>query len=56
MADRKVEDAILGIRLEAAQDREVTSTPTFFINGRKVSGNQPYEVFDEIIRSLVPDS
>lgn len=56
MADRKIGDAILGVRLEAAQDREVTSTPTFFINGRKVTGNQPYEVFDEIIRSLVPDS
>ncbi len=56
MADRKIGDAILGVRLEAAREQEVTSTPTFFINGRKVSGNQPYEVFDEIIRSLVPDS
>ena len=56
MADRKIGDAILGVRLEAAREQEVTSTPTFFINGRKVTGNQPYEVFDEIIRSLVPDS
>ncbi len=56
MANLKIEAAILGVQLKAARDREVASTPTFFINGRKVSGNQPYEVFDEIIRSLVPDS
>ncbi|MFQ5955022.1 MAG: DsbA family protein [Kiloniellales bacterium] len=56
MADRKVEVAILGGRLKAAREQEVNSTPTFFINGHKVAGNQPYEVFDEILRSLVPDS
>jgi protein-disulfide isomerase len=27
----------------------VTGTPTFFINGREISGNQPLEIFGAII-------
>ncbi len=33
----------------AAVNRGVSSTPTFFINGEMVSGNQPFEVFQEVI-------
>ncbi len=32
-----------------ASQKEVSGTPTFFINGEKVVGNQPYEVFQEKI-------
>ena len=32
-----------------AEDAGVTGTPTFFINGQLVGGNQPYSVFEEII-------
>lgn len=35
-------------RLSAAS-QGVNSTPTFFINNRRVEGNQPYEVFQSII-------
>lgn len=35
--------------LEVAQSLGLTGTPTFFINGRAVSGAQPLEVFKQII-------
>ena len=35
-------------RQEAAS-RGVNSTPTFFINNQRVTGNQPYDVFQKII-------
>ncbi len=34
---------------QAAASRGVNSTPTFFINNQKVEGNQPIEVFRQII-------
>lgn len=37
--------------LENGEEDGIVGTPTFFINGRKVSGSQPYEVFEKIIRS-----
>lgn len=56
MADKKIGDGILGTRLRASQEHDVSTTPTFIINGRKVTGAQPYEEFDKILRALVPDS
>lgn len=35
--------------LAAAQNAGLTGTPTFFINGRRVQGAQPYEIFAAII-------
>ncbi|MEW6586689.1 MAG: thioredoxin domain-containing protein, partial [Nitrospirota bacterium] len=32
-----------------AIDMDLYNTPTFFINGRKVVGNRPYEYFKKII-------
>ncbi len=32
-----------------AVDMDLYNTPTFFINGRKVVGNRPYEYFKKII-------
>ena len=34
---------------EAAFNRGVNSTPTFFINNQRVTGNQPYETFQKLI-------
>jgi len=34
---------------QAAASRGVNSTPTFFINNRRVRGNEPYEVFQRLI-------
>jgi protein-disulfide isomerase len=36
--------------IDESQRYGVSSTPTFFINGRIVSGAQPYEVFDRIVQ------
>jgi protein-disulfide isomerase len=33
----------------AAANRGVNSTPTFFINNQRVTGNQPYDTFQRII-------
>ncbi len=33
----------------AAANQGVNSTPTFFINGQRVEGNQPYSVFQRVI-------
>jgi protein-disulfide isomerase len=34
---------------QAAINLGISSTPTFFINNRRVEGNQPYETFKQII-------
>lgn len=34
----------------------LTGTPAFIINGQKVSGAQPYDKFEQIICSIVPES
>ena len=41
--------AVVVATLEEAEKIGVDSTPTFFINGRKLSGAQPLEAFDAII-------
>ncbi len=56
MEDKKIGDGILSRRIKASREHDVNTTPTFIINGRKVTGARPYEEFDKILRSLVPDS
>jgi len=38
-----------------AVEMDLYNTPTFFINGRKVVGNRPYEVFKKIIDEELKD-
>lgn len=56
LVDKSVEDAILAKRLEGNQKYGVDSTPTFFINGEKVSGAYPFEHFAEVIKRKLPAS
>jgi protein-disulfide isomerase len=42
-------DAVLERDRAAAQSRDVASTPTFFVNGRRLSGAQPYENFVAVL-------
>lgn len=44
---------IRDVQLEARQKHGVNATPTFFINGEKVSGSQPYEVFESAINEAL---
>ena len=48
------EDAVRGIQqgyadVKAGQDAGVSGTPAFFINGRELTGAQPFEAFRRII-------
>ncbi len=52
MADEALMDGILKRRQEAQSEFDVSSTPTFIINGTKVVGAQPFEAFDEVIAPL----
>ncbi len=45
LANQTVGDAILAQRLEAAEKLKVDSTPTLFINGRKIADHGTYEGF-----------
>jgi len=44
----KYQERVMSWFNQAKKD-EVPGTPTFFINGQLISGNQPYNVFEEII-------
>jgi protein-disulfide isomerase len=48
----KLMDGIVNIRLGGEQQFKVDSTPTFLINGTKVSGFLPFEEFDKLLKPL----
>ena len=45
VANQKISDAVLNSRLVGQKQYGIDSTPTFFINGTKVEGDQPYKEF-----------
>lgn len=47
-------DALNAVRDRAANMFGVESTPTFFVNGKRVLGAQPLEEFEKIITPLLP--
>ena len=49
--DQKILEGIQAQGFTAGQDYQVDSTPTFFINGTKMTPNgaQPFEVFDKAL-------
>jgi len=49
LKNQKLANSIVGISKNANRDFKVESTPTFFINGRKVVGGRPIEEFRKII-------
>jgi len=52
MANEELMDGILKGRQRGQSEFEVSSTPTFIINGTKVVGAQPFEAFAEVIAPL----
>ncbi|MBI1778251.1 MAG: DsbA family protein [Proteobacteria bacterium] len=48
----KLMDGVVNIRLEAERQFKIESTPTFVINGTKISGAQPFEEFDRVLKPL----
>ena len=50
MSDEALGNAVVQMRTTAANEYGVESTPTFFINGTKLTGALPYEQFDEALK------
>jgi protein-disulfide isomerase len=56
LADNALENRILNSRLVAAKQLDVNSTPTFFVNGSKYTGEPTAEAFDKLLSGLPPKS
>lgn len=54
MTDRELGDSILMTRLKGSSEFEVSSTPTFIINGEKHPGNMSLEQFERLLKPLLP--
>jgi len=54
LKDETLLEGIRTMQKAAAEELGVRSTPTFFINGEKLPGNQPFENFEKIIKPLLP--
>jgi protein-disulfide isomerase len=52
----ELENKIVEGRLRATQELEVSSTPTFFINGSKLAGAPTKEEFDKLLSGLAAKS
>ena len=53
LADRDLANGILKTRLEAEQQYNVRSTPTFVLGDRVIEGALPYEQFKQIIDDVI---
>jgi protein-disulfide isomerase len=51
MGDDALQHKVLARRLESGRELHVASTPTFFMNGRRVEGAQPYSQLSELLTS-----
>lgn len=56
MEDKNLQDRILKNRLQAAQVLQISSTPTFFINGEVVSGYSGYSDLKNVIETKLSAS
>jgi protein-disulfide isomerase len=51
LKDEALSNRIVAERLQAEKELGVNSTPTFFINGKKVVGAEPYETFAKALEA-----
>ncbi|MBL70195.1 MAG: disulfide bond formation protein DsbA [Rhodobiaceae bacterium] len=56
LKDQKRLDGIRNIQSRAADELGVRSTPTFFINGDKLEGNQPLAAFEKVLKPLLANA
>lgn len=54
MEDSALADSILASRLTGAKDMQVESTPTIFVNGKKIAGIRSFEELDKVLKPLAP--
>ena len=52
MGNQALMDGILAGRQTAQREFDVSSTPSFIINGTKVVGAQPFEEFDKVLAPM----
>jgi protein-disulfide isomerase len=53
LRDQKLYDAVNAVRTRASDTLKVTSTPTFFINGQRHSGNMSIDDIEKVIKPLL---
>jgi protein-disulfide isomerase len=51
LKDEKLANKIVAMRLQGEKELGVNSTPTFFINGKKIVGAEPYETFKQALEA-----
>lgn len=56
MADQDLMKQVVQSRYDGAEEYEITSTPSFVIDGKLYSGALTIEEFDEILEPLLPDT
>lgn len=56
LKDKALEKRVLTSMLEAQQNFDVSSTPTFVVNGKKIDGNMKFGAFAKVLDRLLPDS
>lgn len=54
LADEKLKEQVLSMRLRAEQEYEVVSTPTFIVQGVRHSGAMSFEEFEKVLKPLLP--
>ncbi|MEZ5905701.1 MAG: DsbA family protein [Geminicoccaceae bacterium] len=54
LADEALMDAILQVRLDGQNEYGINSTPSFVVNGKKLTGNHGIENFAEVIDAAAP--
>jgi protein-disulfide isomerase len=54
LKDEKVLDGVRQMQKQASEELGVRSTPTFFVNGTMLEGNQPVAEFEALIDPLLP--
>jgi protein-disulfide isomerase len=53
LSDQKLYDAVNQSREQATERFAIDSTPTFFVNGRKLSGGTAISEFDQVLEPLL---
>ncbi|MCW9032911.1 MAG: DsbA family protein [Rhodospirillales bacterium] len=53
LTNEELANKVLSRRIDAEKKYKVNSTPTFFINGEKVEGAQPFETFEKVIEAAL---
>ena len=53
LRDQKLYDAVNAVRNRASEKFSVNSTPTFFINGQRFSGNMSIDEIEKVIKPLL---